>query len=429
MRRQLRPLWLLRLFLISVMIMTSASFAYAGSETSGDKHNSNNSATTQTTALKTAWSIAINLPAFRLDLMRDGKPYRSYPIAIGKPTSQTPVGEFKVLNRVKNPTWYPPDGGKAVPPGPNNPLGSWWFGITKNGVGIHGNGKDHTIRTAASLGCIRMYDHHVTELSAYVTVGMPVTITYHLVEPQLAAEGWQIQVHNNVYKKPFPSAEEIAAVFAVKNIGNDLTDWHLVRALAQAAINGSGSGAGSGAGTKVGISAAANTLWLPVKSVLEMSPLSFDIYSTPDEVWIPLESAWAIIWLAGIGSIRPEQSLAMDCSKQAVRAGNKYYISEHALIEFAGGRFRIAKKEDHSGYAVVFTSSLAQSDNDDHETSALTQAQAQAQEQALALTQVQMPMQAQAQAQVSAPSTVKPRPNLIRSSTDGVVVCNLLRSR
>lgn len=333
----------LRFFMIIAMILMSAGFAGADPEASGDK-----SAPKETAALKTAWSIEINLPAFRLNLVRDGRPYRSYPVAIGKPAKQTPTGTFHVLNRVKNPTWYPSGGEKAVPPGPNNPLGPWWFGVTKDGVGIHGNGKDHTVRTAVSLGCIRMYDHHVTELAAFVTIGMPVTITYHLVEPLLAAEGWQMQVFGNVYKRPFPAAEEIAASFAATDFGG-CTDWYLARALALAS-------AGSVAG--------ANKLWLPVKNVLEMGPVSFDIYCTPDEIWVPSESAWAIIWLAGVGSVRPQKGLAVDWGKQAVRAGEKYYIPAQALIESADGRFRIEPEEDHSGYTIVFVTSLALADNE-----------------------------------------------------------------
>lgn len=341
----------LRCFMITVMILMSAGFAYAEPETSGDKSAS---APTETAALKTAWSIEINLPAFRLTLVRDGKPYHSYPVAIGKPTKQTPTGTFHVLNRVKNPTWYPSDGRKAVPPGPSNPLGSWWFGVTRNGVGIHGNGKDDTVRTAVSLGCIRMYNQHVTELAAYVTVGMPVTITYQLVEPLLIAEGWQMQIFKNVYQKPFPSAEEIAASFAATDFGGR-TDWYLARALALAGVGGGSSWGSVGGGNK---------LWLPVKSVLEMGPVSFDIYYTPDEIWIPSESAWAILWLAGIGNIRPLQGLAIDWSKQAIKAGDKSYIPAQALIESADGRFRIEQGEEHSGeehsgYTIVFETALA----------------------------------------------------------------------
>ena len=378
--RQCVRQWL-RFFLITAMLMMSAGFAYAGSETSESKDDKNTP--TETAALKTAWSIVINLPSFRLDLMRDGKPYRSYPVAIGKPSRQTPTGAFHVLNRVKSPTWYPPDGGKAVPPGPNNPLGPWWFGVTRDGVGIHGNGKDHTVRTAVSLGCIRMYDRHVTELSAYVTVGMPVTITYHLVEPLRTAEGWQMQVLSNVYKKPFPSAEEIAAAFAATEFGG-LTDWHLVKALALAGASGAGgAGGASGAGGSTGVggaasTASANKLWLPVKNVLEMGPISLDIYSTPDEIWIPSESAWAIVWLAGVGSVRPQQSLALDWSKQAVKAGDKYYVPAQAVIESAGGRIRIEKEEDHSGYFIVFVTNLALTDDDQNRV--LTQAAATAEQ-------------------------------------------------
>src|SRR5579862_7381226 len=62
---------------------------------------------------------------------------RTYKVAVGKKSTPTPVGEFKIVNKVSNPVWYP-KGKDPVDPGAENPVGSRWMGLDVKGYGIHG---------------------------------------------------------------------------------------------------------------------------------------------------------------------------------------------------------------------------------------------------------------------------------------------------
>jgi lipoprotein-anchoring transpeptidase ErfK/SrfK len=81
----------------------------------------------------------------------------------------------------KNPWWYPPNspwaaGEKPIPPGPGNPLGTRWMGISSPGVGIHGTPDAASIGYSASHGCIRMRIPDAEWLFDHVEVGTPVFI-------------------------------------------------------------------------------------------------------------------------------------------------------------------------------------------------------------------------------------------------------------
>lgn len=124
-------------------------------------------------------SIEINLASRILSLYKEGMLFREYPVCVGKQSTQTPKGTFRVINKVVNPHWI--NKGAVVPPGPQNPLGIRWMGITK-GIGIHGNNKPSSIGTYASAGCIRMYNRDVEEVYSLVELKTPVTIKYERVK-------------------------------------------------------------------------------------------------------------------------------------------------------------------------------------------------------------------------------------------------------
>ncbi len=103
-----------------------------------------------------------------------GKLTNIWPCATGKAASSTPSGRFEVTVTLEKPTWYWQ--GKAIPPGPDNGLGDWFIGINKKGYGIHGTNEPLTIGTAASHGCVRMYNEDAAELVKLVSPGTPVVI-------------------------------------------------------------------------------------------------------------------------------------------------------------------------------------------------------------------------------------------------------------
>ncbi len=133
--------------------------------------------------------IVIDKRAFKLRLYRGTtkprgivmKRIRTYPIAIGQPAYPTPTGNFAVIEKQVNPTWFPPDspwaaGMGPVSPGEGNPLGTRWIGTSAPAIGMHGTPNPSSIGSMASHGCIRMYIGDVENLYPKVRIGTPVFI-------------------------------------------------------------------------------------------------------------------------------------------------------------------------------------------------------------------------------------------------------------
>lgn len=127
-------------------------------------------------------TIVIDRSANTLTLYRDGDRFRKrYRVATGQAQYPTPLGAFTIISLQRNPTWTPPDspwaeGEKPVPPGPDNPIGTRWMGISSPGVGIHGTPDANSIGYSRSHGCIRMRIPEAEELFERVRYGTPVFI-------------------------------------------------------------------------------------------------------------------------------------------------------------------------------------------------------------------------------------------------------------
>jgi lipoprotein-anchoring transpeptidase ErfK/SrfK len=109
------------------------------------------------------------------------KQIKRFRIATGMPQYPTPLGRFRVITKWKNPWWYPPDsdwarGKEPVPPGPGNPLGTRWMGISSPGVGIHGTPDAASLGYSLSHGCIRMAIADAEWLFKRVELGTTVFI-------------------------------------------------------------------------------------------------------------------------------------------------------------------------------------------------------------------------------------------------------------
>ena len=105
----------------------------------------------------------------------------SFGVAVGQAIYPTPLGKWHIVTMQKNPWWYPPDsswaaGATPIPPGPGNPLGTRWMGLSAPGVGIHGTPDAASIGYSASHGCIRMRIPDAEWLFNRVEVGSTVFI-------------------------------------------------------------------------------------------------------------------------------------------------------------------------------------------------------------------------------------------------------------
>jgi len=119
-------------------------------------------------------TIVVSLEDRKLALLEDGKVEKIYRVAVGKPSTPSPVGTFAIERRVKNPVYH--HGDKTVQAGPGNPVGSRWMGLSIKGYGIHGTNEPKSIGKAASHGCIRMGKADIEDLFDRVKVGDAVEL-------------------------------------------------------------------------------------------------------------------------------------------------------------------------------------------------------------------------------------------------------------
>jgi hypothetical protein len=125
--------------------------------------------------------IVIHRAANRLELFTGTRRVRTFRVATGQAQYPTPTGLWHIVDLQRNPWWRPPDsdwakGLKPIPPGPGNPLGTRWMGLTAPGVGIHGTPDAASIGYSASHGCIRMFIPDATWLFDHVRIGTSVLI-------------------------------------------------------------------------------------------------------------------------------------------------------------------------------------------------------------------------------------------------------------
>ncbi len=153
--------------------------------------------------------IVINIPEMRLYLFyRKISAVRTFPIGIGETGAFTPVGKFYVKDKRVSPTWHIPpslqkehEGKKSIPPGPDNPLGSHWLGLSISGYGIHGTNFPWAVGRLVTHGCIRLYPEDILQLYPIVPIGTPVTILYEPVKFGFKEGRIFIQVHEDIYHR------------------------------------------------------------------------------------------------------------------------------------------------------------------------------------------------------------------------------------
>lgn len=163
--------------------------------------------------------ITVNLAELRLyHLCRENGRLRVriYPVGIGISGWETPEGAFTISNRIESPTWIvPPAIGKERPelprtvaPGPENPLGDFWLGLSLPGYGIHGTSEPFGVGRRVSHGCLRLYPEDIRDLFARVEIGTPVRILYQPVKVGLKRGALFVEIHPDYSGRlPDPLAE------------------------------------------------------------------------------------------------------------------------------------------------------------------------------------------------------------------------------
>jgi len=113
--------------------------------------------------------VVVSIPDRKLAVIDPSGEVEVFEVAVGKPSTPSPVGTFTIVNRLTDPTYYTP--GKVVAPGPRNPLGTRWMGLSEKGYGIHGTSDPGSIGFAKSTGCIRLRNADVERLFERLRTG------------------------------------------------------------------------------------------------------------------------------------------------------------------------------------------------------------------------------------------------------------------
>ncbi len=167
--------------------------------------------------------IVINVAQRMLFVFVDTRLVGAYPVAVGRSDWRTPLGEFVVSKKETNPTWDVPTsiqeemsarGGRVpthVPPGPDNPLGDRWIGVSNLALGIHGTIQPSSIYRFATHGCIRLHPDDARTLFEVVWVGMPIQIVYQpVLVARIDQEHVMVEVHADVYRRDSAPDMEVA---------------------------------------------------------------------------------------------------------------------------------------------------------------------------------------------------------------------------
>jgi len=137
-------------------------------------------------ALESATRLVIHLRTFQLQAFAaDGRLVALFPVSIAREQARRPVGEVFIKTIAPNPNYlYDPalfgdplaNGKKIIQPGPNNPVGRVWFGLSLTGYGIHGSPHPETIGRAESKGCFRLSNWNALKLLQMIKPGIPIQI-------------------------------------------------------------------------------------------------------------------------------------------------------------------------------------------------------------------------------------------------------------
>jgi L,D-transpeptidase ErfK/SrfK len=190
-------------------------------------------------------TITINLPQRMLFYEAEGVA-RGLPVAVGRPDWKTPARPFVVLTKEANPAWDVPASIReearragrhlpaVVPPGPNNPLGAFWIGLSLPSVGIHGTNAPASIYRAATHGCIRVGPDDIAWLFPRVAVGTPGQVIYEPILLAVVDGEILLEVHGDVYRRLRGDPDDLVEALAeAAGLAPDI-DWDRVAVVIEA---------------------------------------------------------------------------------------------------------------------------------------------------------------------------------------------------
>ena len=179
-------------------------------------------------------TLVVNIP--QRMLFYTNADVAAFPVAVGRATWPTPTGNFTVATREENPTWDVPASilaemrraGRShparVPPGPQNPLGAFWLGLSGGGIGIHGTNAPSSVYRFASHGCIRLHPDDIAWLFPRINVGDAVSLIYQPVLVTSVGDRVFLEVHPDIYQRNAPTLAHVRDLAAGQSLTGRI-DW------------------------------------------------------------------------------------------------------------------------------------------------------------------------------------------------------------
>jgi lipoprotein-anchoring transpeptidase ErfK/SrfK len=135
-----------------------------------------------------AASLAIAKDARVLRVLdRDGRVLAQFPVSLGSKRDELPAGKLKVVSELKDPVFHydpqlirdskPAHVKAKIAPGPNNPIGVVWLGLSKPHYGIHGTPTPANVGRTETSGCVHLTNWDALRLASLVSPGVVVEVT------------------------------------------------------------------------------------------------------------------------------------------------------------------------------------------------------------------------------------------------------------
>ncbi|KAF0218881.1 MAG: ErfK/YbiS/YcfS/YnhG family [Geobacteraceae bacterium] len=187
--------------------------------------------------------IVINLSEMRLYYFvtsGDERLVITFPIGIGSEENDTPVGEFRLIQKIEDPSWHvpasimkeKPELPRVVPPGPDNPLGSHAMRLSERDILIHGTNKPWGVGRKVSHGCIRLYPEDIPYLFERVPVGARVTIVRQPVKVGVKGGKVYIEAHRDQFEN-IDYFNEATGLLIKNNLLNGVNAQKLFQAIGE----------------------------------------------------------------------------------------------------------------------------------------------------------------------------------------------------
>lgn len=180
------------------------------------------------------FGVVINVPEMRLYyFLKSLRMVRTYPVGIGDQGWFTPEGTGWIIDKRKNPTWHIPKSLqdkyqlKIMPPGPENPLGDYWLGLSLPGYGIHGTNFPWAVGRLVTHGCIRLYPEDISKLFPMIALKTPVELIYQPVKVGFKQKRVFLEVHPDIYQK-IPNLTQYGIKMIAKMGLNEKVDQDLL---------------------------------------------------------------------------------------------------------------------------------------------------------------------------------------------------------